>query len=596
MGQIYEGAEKVLFWLGKATPQIIALMEELNQFRNTHSGGHYKPEAFKEWPWKDHSVAIKQLLKREWFTRVWILQEAAKARKADVCCGIHSIPSEIFVLALDILEPEPPQHCKPVLDIMAQSSRSSSWWAQTRDLRTLLRKFHGSKATDERDKIYALLGMSLNPLDAKAIAIDYRRPSPEVIHEVVMYLLQSTQPDQSDPFTMYDVLDLMCSFTTLDVTYWISAQKVGRRFPLKYNSMTEKPGQIKGKSPVISVIDDPVQLLFEERSTEGLEKQKTCYSQIVELMPDQQSAVASQEYSEGLHILSWGGAGHHVKVVTITNKRNALVEAAGRGCIRVVRQLLRIKLQTRREEETCNAGVLRDAAHLGYTELVRFMLDAGVDVNHRDHSTTSALQNALRMGNEDAVKMLLEAGADANVHGEERPTLLWFAVGGGSKKNVELMLDADPTVYDDAFEYAITNSNEAILKVLVDAGASVNADTLRTAVDGGRGAILKVLLDAGASVDADALQTAVFNNRGGIVKMLLDAGAKVDASVLEFAAYPVTESYGKALLDKGVDVDAYALKRAASPGMEEIRKMLLDAHASTNSPNGEQDSSSAAIN
>ncbi|XP_014558982.1 hypothetical protein COCVIDRAFT_77035, partial [Bipolaris victoriae FI3] len=189
MGQIYEKAEKVLIWLGKATPQIISLMERLNQFRNADASYHYNPETFKDWNWKDHSMAIKQILNREWFTRIWILQEAAKARRADVCCGVRSIPTEIFVLALSFVELKFPPHCQPILDIMAKSFRSSSWWAQTRDLRTLLRKFHGSKATDERDKIYALLGMSSYLEDPKNIAIDYLRPTSQVVRKVITYLL-----------------------------------------------------------------------------------------------------------------------------------------------------------------------------------------------------------------------------------------------------------------------------------------------------------------------------------------------------------------------------------------------------------------------
>ncbi|EUC49463.1 hypothetical protein COCMIDRAFT_63830, partial [Bipolaris oryzae ATCC 44560] len=189
MGQIYEKAEKLLIWLGKATPQMIALMERLNQFRNADPDYHYKLETFQDWNWTDHSIAIKQILNREWFTRVWILQEAAKASRADVCCGAGSIPTEILVLALSFVKQEFPPHCRPILDIMAKSFRSKSWWAQTRDLRTLLRKFHGSKATDERDKIYALLGMSLDPLDTKSITIDYQRPTSQVIQEVIKYLL-----------------------------------------------------------------------------------------------------------------------------------------------------------------------------------------------------------------------------------------------------------------------------------------------------------------------------------------------------------------------------------------------------------------------
>ncbi|KNG48562.1 ankyrin repeat and sam domain-containing protein 6 [Stemphylium lycopersici] len=229
MGQIYGQAEKVLFWLGKATPQIIALMETLNQHPYNSSASHNMQEVFKDWPYEGHSIGFQQLLNREWFTRVWIVQEAAKARKADVCCGIRSIPAELFVRAFHLMKQEPPPHCKPVLDIMAESLRTGSWWTQARDLRILLQKFHASKATDERDKIYALLAKPQE--DASEIIFPYLQTG---------YMIS----DRSRP------------------------------------ENTTQP---------IAAFNNPALFIVEERPAANLENSKTCYSQAVKLMLDQLS-------------------------------------------------------------------------------------------------------------------------------------------------------------------------------------------------------------------------------------------------------------------------------------------------------------------
>ena len=443
MGQIFESAEKVLFWLGKATPQIIALMETLHQCRNIDPACYYKQEMFKDWSWEDHSIGLRQLLNREWFTRVWILQEAAKANRADVCCGIRSIPAEIFVLAPSLIKQEPPPHCKPVLEIMAESSRSSSWWAHTRDLRTLLQKFQASKATDERDKIYALLGMSSDPLDTKNLTIDYRRPTSQVVHEAITHLLQSTQTIQSNPFTIYEVLDLMSSFATLDVTYFAPARAVTPEeiYHLQSGHRIDKPYQPGVEFPTISLVNDPKLLLFEETPAESLGSQKTCYSQIVKLMLNQQSERALQDFDKGMHVFPWGNVDRHVKVAVIYDKKHAVLKASMRGCDLVVRRLLHMKLGSEGEEE-CEAFTLQAVIEQGCIEALQSMLNAGANVNAQGGEYGNALQAAAYDSDTEIARMLLNAGADVNAQGGRYSNALQAAVSRGNTEMARMLLDA----------------------------------------------------------------------------------------------------------------------------------------------------------
>ena len=490
MARIYEKAEKVLFWLGKATPQIIALMESLGRVQNSYSGDRYELEMLRGWSWEDHTMAVNQLLNRDWFTRVWILQEAAKARSADVCCGVRRIPADIFVLALSSEKLKVPPHCKPVLDIMAPSFRLSSWWAQTRDLRTLLLRFQGSKASDERDKIYALLGLSSDPLDAENVAIDYRKPTAQVVHEAVAYLLLSTRADRANPFTVRDALDLMCSFTTLDVTCFAPARIVSEAYKFRRPRYERVEDTIAAAT---ANVNGSSLLFFEERAAEDSEDKKTCYSQIVELMPDHQSFSDTNDSAGGLHILTWGDAGHRVKVVTVSDKKQAIFKAARSGCDQIVGRLLRMKLGFEGEEE-CEALVLQEAVEKGTARLLRTLIKAGADVNIQVPEYGSTLVVASRYCRIAMVRMLLEAGADVNAQG---------GVYGNALQAALAYTDADRS-RSSKLNKPLVRSLREIVGILLDAGADVNArgelrrSALQAAIDSGNEEIARMLTDAGA--------------------------------------------------------------------------------------------------
>ena len=63
-----------------------------------------------------------------------------------------------------------------------------SWWLANQDQETLLRKFERSKASDPRDTVYALLGISSNAQDERAFVPDYDKNMEEVIHIAMAFL------------------------------------------------------------------------------------------------------------------------------------------------------------------------------------------------------------------------------------------------------------------------------------------------------------------------------------------------------------------------------------------------------------------------
>lgn len=66
---------------------------------------------------------------------------------------------------------------------------------QKHDLCTLLEKLRGSQASDPRDKIYALLGISSDRSALDALQADYEKSELEVVHDTIVFLLGLSDRD-----------------------------------------------------------------------------------------------------------------------------------------------------------------------------------------------------------------------------------------------------------------------------------------------------------------------------------------------------------------------------------------------------------------
>ncbi|ELQ44800.1 hypothetical protein OOU_Y34scaffold00050g16 [Pyricularia oryzae Y34] len=130
---------------------------------------------------------VPSLYRAAWFTRIWVIQEAAKARSALVMYDRYSVQSSTFVLVPQLFDFEVPEGTQAVLDLLPGPLRMTSWWNNARDLRTLMDKFGSScKASDERDKVYALLGLAS---DAPSLQPDYDVDTRVVIERTIAYLM-----------------------------------------------------------------------------------------------------------------------------------------------------------------------------------------------------------------------------------------------------------------------------------------------------------------------------------------------------------------------------------------------------------------------
>lgn len=198
MKSIYEHAEKVLIWMGVGESDIDEFFTAILPLRDlimararaslsgndcssseTLLPGFLKPR---------HCTVLKRIMENNWFKRIWILQEVANARTAAAIYGHNQEFTRLFTRLPSVLGISPSVGTQAVLDIMPGHSRSKSWWAERRDLRTLLSKFSSSQATDPRDEVYALLGLCS---DQKYVSIfikpDYTRSQEQVAQDVGAY-------------------------------------------------------------------------------------------------------------------------------------------------------------------------------------------------------------------------------------------------------------------------------------------------------------------------------------------------------------------------------------------------------------------------
>ncbi|KAH8765311.1 heterokaryon incompatibility protein-domain-containing protein [Diaporthe sp. PMI_573] len=194
MAKIYESAESVITWLGKSDDHIeqaFAHLEALATSTYLPAFGTRPPSDYTGEmvanivSSREHWESTAKLFERTYWKRAWIIQEVALARQVIVYCGKHSISWSILSkashnistgtwreyfetrdekLTLQALElRRPSSYAIPTILKAVKDSMKSDHWA-TILLHSLIRS-RDFKATNEEDKVYALLGLIQDLVD-----------------------------------------------------------------------------------------------------------------------------------------------------------------------------------------------------------------------------------------------------------------------------------------------------------------------------------------------------------------------------------------------------------------------------------------------
>ncbi|KAK0707277.1 heterokaryon incompatibility protein-domain-containing protein [Lasiosphaeris hirsuta] len=188
MAEIYSKANRVVVWLGEAEAH------DHDTFKAILAAG----DKSSNLPGEKHE-AIHALLNRPWFRRIWVLQEVAAARNVRIMCGSAEVDGYGFCLGLEAL-PGMQDRTSSVTYLMKRSVFRPQYKIDLAGrvsldicpLGGLIDMYHTREATDPRDKVFALLGMSSDDssiIEAAGLSPDYGILWEELWKRLVKFIL-----------------------------------------------------------------------------------------------------------------------------------------------------------------------------------------------------------------------------------------------------------------------------------------------------------------------------------------------------------------------------------------------------------------------
>jgi hypothetical protein len=220
MREIYSYAQQVVICLGEATSSSDKAMDSIvplqEAFRNISRGPYGSSQISKlrleglvklgfglpEESW----IALGELLSRRWWNRVWVIQEAAVGSDPIFICGHRAVNWNVMasvitnllvegsLMRLLISNPEDPnspltQPVKAATHVTQMSAaRTQVHLDKLPNFQDILMEMIGYDATNERDRVYALLGLSCDQEDIE-LRPDYNLPVREVYTLTARHLL-----------------------------------------------------------------------------------------------------------------------------------------------------------------------------------------------------------------------------------------------------------------------------------------------------------------------------------------------------------------------------------------------------------------------
>ncbi|KAJ0116387.1 hypothetical protein J7T55_007367 [Diaporthe amygdali] len=188
MKRIFSRAASVIVWLGPESPSYREAMEliiDCNRPINSKALLSHK---------EDSLIGLSNIFRRRWWKRIWIVQEAVAANELVIFCGRYKIPWHfVSHVCNEIREKEFSSNKK------SQLLRSSGYrnFTALNDFRKdrgrmsltkYLQCTKDYKATDARDKLYALIGVA-SDISPEDIVPDYTKPTRTVFLDLVRFLV-----------------------------------------------------------------------------------------------------------------------------------------------------------------------------------------------------------------------------------------------------------------------------------------------------------------------------------------------------------------------------------------------------------------------
>ncbi|TGO07383.1 hypothetical protein BTUL_0284g00020 [Botrytis tulipae] len=631
MGDIYKKAEKVVVWLGRGTEETDLVMDAMNRLRKVSLGWNSAEWKVKANGWVDENTEhltnfrkqMKSILERPWFRRIWILQEVANARRATtVHCGNRSITATIFSQFPALIALTPAAHCQSVLDIMSGISRKESWWAQGQKLHTLLVKFRESEATDDRDKIYALLGISSDAHRSSILDPKCDKSSQQVIREAVSFILSEKYPQLIDDASLYQFLDwsltkfldnvedlegamLMDAFQGAEEGFLkllietdvcqISSRGFHDRTPVHWAVQREQPVILKmlldaslcsfekkdsdKQTPLSLAIQTGNAKIVELVLNTGVDIEATCLNgftplftaieknniDIVELLLQKGAKCKAQNMSSSVLLSQESNrSGQSISPTSSYKNQLPLPFAIEKGNYGISKLLFDHGASLR-------GGGPSSDTECGVDKMVEFLIDHGIGTDNSELGMR--LQLAAKLGNVKLTREFIKRGFALESKNGMDQTPLILAVAYGHYETSKLLLESGAEIHSkDSLHQtpliiAVKNGNKKTVELLLQHGAFINSED---------------------SLGQTPLMIAVKNGNKKIAELLHQNGADFERT-LKNGLPPLSmatdwERYGiiELLIQRGAHIEVKddfgrtALSLAASYGMLDVVQLLLE--------------------
>ncbi|XP_063991506.1 ankyrin repeat and KH domain-containing protein 1 isoform X7 [Diachasmimorpha longicaudata] len=255
--------------------------------------------------------------------------------------------------------------------------------------------------------------------------------------------------------------------------------------------------------------------------------------------------------------LMYGCAGGHEDVVKVLleaganvedhneNGHTPLMEAASAGHVPVAKILLENGAGINTHSNEFKESALTLACYKGHLDMVRFLLEAGADQEHKTDEMHTALMEASMDGHVEVARLLLDSGAQVNMPTDSFESPLTLAACGGHVDLAMLLIERGANIeevndegYTPLME-AAREGHEEMVALLLSQGANINAQTEETqetaltlACCGGFLEVADFLIKAGADIELGAstpLMEAAQEGHLDLVRYLLESGADVHA-------------------------------------------------------------------
>jgi ankyrin repeat protein len=146
-----------------------------------------------------------------------------------------------------------------------------------------------------------------------------------------------------------------------------------------------------------------------------------------------------------------------------------------KGNAEIMRELIKAGANVKSEE---GKVALHASAQFGYFEIVKMLLDEGLDVNSGLGNKTMPLMLASNKERENVVQLLLKSGADVNAITDEGLNSLMLAANNSNIVKALIKSGAEISAVDNkgwsALFYAIRDAHAEKLEILLESGAVIN--------------------------------------------------------------------------------------------------------------------------